>query len=351
MEIASIKIGLTTPLKEVILTIQQSGAAACALVFDGNIFVNLITDGDVRRALLEHESLDITAADIVSRKQRSDRSHTITASVDSSPDKYRFLFQTQNLRQLLIVDYRGEPVDVITHEDIKITPREIEADFVALIMAGGFGLRMRPLTNSVPKPMLPINGAPLMQLIVDRLVQSGVRKIYVSTHYLSEMIISHFGNGSKFGIEIEYLEEIFPLGTGGCLSLIKDRSRDVLVINGDILTELDLRMFYGNHYRAQADLSIATSIYSFQVPYGVVEAMEANVLGLKEKPVSRYLINSGIYVVSSTVLQSLPARQKFDVTDLIGQLISAGRRVVQFPIFEKWLDIGRLEDYQRAQET
>jgi len=351
MEITNIKIGLSAPLNEVIKTIQGAGAAACALIFDGDVFVNLITDGDVRRALLEHQSLNITAADIVARKERGERKKPISLSVDSSVDEHRAFFQEHNLRQLLLVDASGAPVEVITHEEIRISPREIGAEFAALIMAGGFGTRMRPLTDSVPKPMLPINGVPIMQLIVDKLRGAGVRKIYVSTHYLTEVIVGHFGNGARFGVDIEYLEEATPLGTGGCLSLIKDKSRDLLVINGDILTDLDLKMFYGNHYRVRADLSIATSIFSVQVPYGVVEATEANVLGLREKPVSRYLINSGVYVVSSSVLQTLPATQSYNITDLIDNLIRAKRRVVQFPIFERWLDIGRLEDYESAQST
>lgn len=133
--------------------------------------------------------------------------------------------------------------------------------------------------------------------------------------------------------------------------MIKDASRDVLIINGDILTELDLRMFFGNHFRTRADLSIATSIFSVQVPYGVVNTNELNVVGLCEKPTARFLINSGIYVVSPAVLKELEDGQKFDITQLIEKLIVARRKVVQFPIFERWLDIGRIEDYKIAQET
>jgi dTDP-glucose pyrophosphorylase len=351
MDVSLFKIDLSAPLRDVIRAIQSSGPVACALVFKGETFTNLVTDGDVRRTLLEYESLDITAADIIATKIKGTRDRPIIANQSSSQEERRALFHRHNLRQLLIVDDQGAPVQVITHEDVRISPREIKAEFSALIMAGGFGMRMRPLTDSVPKPMLPINGIPLMQLIVDKLSSAGVKKIYVSTHYLSEVIIKHFGNGANFGVDIEYLEEDTPLGTGGCLSLISDKSNDVLVINGDILTDLDLRMFYANHFRAQADLSIATSIFSLSVPYGVVEANGAEILGLREKPVSRYLINSGIYVVSSMVLQSLPDQQKYNITDLIENLIRGKRKVVQFPIFEKWIDIGQIEDYKNAQKT
>jgi dTDP-glucose pyrophosphorylase len=351
MDVSIFKIDISAPLRDVIQVIQGSGPAACALVFKGSQFVNLITDGDVRRTLLEHESLDITAADIVARKIKGTRDKPIVANRGSNKEERRALFQRHNLRQLLIVDDQGSPLEVITHEDVRIPPREIQAEFSALIMAGGFGIRMRPLTDSVPKPMLPINGIPLMQLIVDKLRFAGVKKIYVSTHYLSEVITNHFGNGTNFGVDIEYLEEVTPLGTGGCLSLISDKSQDVLVINGDILTDLDLRMFYGNHFRAKADLSIATSIFSVSVPYGVVDAKDADIVGLREKPITRYLINSGIYVVSSSVLQSLPQQPKYNITDLIENLIREKRKVVQFPIFEKWIDIGQIEDYKNAQKA
>ena len=348
MNLSKLKVDVGSALTEVIKTIQGSSSYGCALVFKDDTFVNLITDGDVRRALLELVSMNITAADIVATKLKSDRPNPIAAQMVSSLAERRALFRSNNLRQLLIVDINGNPVDIITYETVRIAPRELEAEFSALIMAGGFGMRMRPLTNSIPKPMLPINGIPLMELIVDKLRKSGVRKIYVSTHYLSEVIINHFGDGTKFNVAIEYLKESTPLGTGGCLSLIQDTSRDILVINGDILTELDLRMFYGNHSRNNADLSIATSIYSVQVPYGVLEAKDANVLQLREKPTFRYLINSGIYVVSHSLLQTLPTEHYYNITDLIENLLHLKRKVVQFPIFEKWIDIGRIEDYENA---
>jgi NDP-sugar pyrophosphorylase family protein len=165
------------------------------------------------------------------------------------------------------------------------------------------------------------------------------------------VIKNHFADGVEYGVDIEYLDEETPLGTGGCLTLIKEKNRDVLVINGDILTDLDLRMFYGNHLRAEADLSVATSIFSIHVPYGVVDSNGDQIIGLREKPVSRHLINSGIYVVSSGVLRSLPLEKKFNITELIEQLILDKRRVVQFPIYEKWIDIGRVEDYENAQKN
>lgn len=344
-----ISIQSNESLTSVIKTIQESESAACALVYDGDQYINIITDGDVRRALLESKSIDITAADILKKKDTSLRSKTITVLENSSVAHKKKIFSKFNLRQLVVVDLNGKPVDVITHKEIGISPIEVTQTFNAVIMAGGFGTRLRPLTNNMPKPMLPIKGIPLIELIVAKLKDASVHKIFISTHYLPEVIRLHFGNGSKFGVQIEYLNEDSPLGTGGCLSLIEDKSKDILLINGDILTDLDLKMFYANHMRYQADFSIATSIFSIKVPYGVIDANENQVLKIIEKPSVRYLINSGIYVISKSVLDSLPSIDKYNITQLITMLLEMNKNVVHFPIFEKWVDIGQLKDYEDAQ--
>ncbi len=346
-----ISIQLHQPLNEVIQAIQDAGAAACALVYDNEVYLNIITDGDVRRALLVFSSMEITAAEILQTKALNFRKKTITIGAQSTVQERKQVFAKFNLRQLIVIDASGRPVDVITHQQIGISPVEVGKSFNALIMAGGLGTRLRPLTDNLPKPMLPINGVPLLELIVLKLKSAGASKVFVSTHYLPEKISNHFGDGSRFGIQIEYLNEGIPLGTGGCLSLIKDKTKDVLVINGDILTELDLSMFYGNHLRSHADLSIATSIFSIKVPFGVVDADGGRVIKLTEKPSTQYLINSGIYVISRGILNILPAFNKYNITDLISNLLDMKKEVVHFPMFEKWLDIGQIQDYEDAQRT
>lgn len=349
--LARISIQLEHPLKEVIRTIQDSGSAACALVYDRDQYVNIITDGDVRRALLEFGSLEICAADIIRKKEVGSRKKTITIFEHSSVEERKKVFSEFNLRQLIVTDAQGRPVDVITHKEIGISPAEVGETFNALIMAGGFGTRLRPLTDNIPKPMLPIKGVPLLELIVEKIKHAGACKIFVSTHYLPEKISAHFGDGSNFGVQIVYLNEETPLGTGGCLSLVDDKSKDLLVINGDVLTELDLRMFYGNHLRSHADLSIASSIFSIKVPYGVIDASEGQVLKITEKPSTKYLINSGIYVISKGMLNILPNLNKYNITDLIDNLLQMKKEVVHFPMFEKWLDIGQIQDYENAQRA
>ena len=276
-------VQLNDSLTNVIRSIQESESAACALVYDADSYINIITDGDVRRALLDFKSIDITAADILKKKDESSRKKTITISEHSSAEQKKKIFSEFNLRQLVIMDSTGNPVDVITHKEVGVSPFEVTQTFNALIMAGGFGKRLRPLTDNMPKPMLPINGTPLIELIATKLKNANVNKIFISTHFLPEVIKDHFGNGRKFGLQIEYLNEETPLGTGGCLSLINDKSKDILIINGDILTDLDLSMFYGNHIRSKADFSIATSIFNINIPYGVVECDDSKVLKLIER--------------------------------------------------------------------
>jgi dTDP-glucose pyrophosphorylase len=344
-------VQLNDSLTNVIRTIQESESAACALVYDADCYINIITDGDVRRALLDFKSIDITAADILKKKDESIRKKTITISERSSAEQKKKIFSEFNLRQLVIMDSTGNPVDVITHKEVGVSPLEVTQTFNALIMAGGFGTRLRPLTDNIPKPMLPINGTPLIELIATKLKNANVNKIFISTHFLPEVIKEHFGNGRKFGLQIEYLNEKTPLGTGGCISLIDDKSKDILIINGDILTDLNLSMFYGNHIRSKADFSIATSIFNINVPYGVVEVDESKVLKLIEKPSVKYLVNSGIYVLSKGILNDLKNLGQFNITDLISNLLLMRKEVVHFPIFEKWMDIGQIKDYEDAQKT
>lgn len=349
--IQRLQVQVDDKLVKVIDTIQASGSMACALVYKNHEFVNLLTDGDVRRALIEYKSLDVSAMEVVKQKLKSDRGLPITASIDSSLSEMRSIFKNHNLRQLLVTDKEGNPLAILTQQDVWATPKKYATLVHALVMAGGFGTRMRPLTNNMPKPMLPVNGVPLLETIVTQLASAGIVKVYISTHYLPNMIVNHFGNGSRFNLEIEYLHETEPMGTGGSLTLLKDKSTDILVINGDIYTNLDLEHFCGYHFQKQADISIATSLHLVSIPFGVVESIGAKVLDIIEKPTSRFLINSGIYVLSPSVLMYLNEMKQFDITELIKQTINRDGAVYQFPMYERWTDIGQIEQYRKAQSV
>ncbi|MFN5905948.1 MAG: sugar phosphate nucleotidyltransferase, partial [Planctomyces sp.] len=232
------------------------------------------------------------------------------------------------------------------------------ADFVreevlplqAVIMAGGFGTRLRPLTDDTPKPMLQVGGRPLMERTIEGLQRAGISRINVTTHYMPEKIIQHFGQGQKFGVDLNYVSEDQPLGTAGALRLISEVDEPLLVMNGDILTNVDYRAMMKFHREHQSQLTVALRQYEMQVPYGVVEAKDGMVSELREKPRITFLVNAGIYLLEPTVLKHIPDAGRYDMTDLINRLLAQGERVVGFPVMEYWLDIGRLDDFQKAQE-
>jgi NDP-sugar pyrophosphorylase family protein len=219
----------------------------------------------------------------------------------------------------------------------------------AVIMAGGKGARLRPLTEDLPKPMLPVGGRPLMERIVEQLQQAGIRQVNVMTHYKPEKIIQHFGDGRDYGVELSYVNEDLPLGTGGALGLLTPPRETQLVINGDILTQVDFKAMLTFHQDNKADMTVAVSHYEIMVPYGVVECEGAQIRSLKEKPQLGFFVNAGIYLLEPSVYKFIPNGQYFNMTDLIRWLLDAGETVVSFPIREYWLDIGEYSDYMKAQ--
>jgi len=220
----------------------------------------------------------------------------------------------------------------------------------AVIMAGGFGSRLRPLTEDTPKPMLPVGDRPLMEHIIDSFRNAGIQRVNITTHFHPEKITGYFGDGHDFGVEINYVTEGLPLGTAGALGLMGTPTAPLLVMNGDILTRLDFRAMLDHHRQHKADLTMAVRPYEMQVPYGVVESEELLVRKVQEKPVFRYLVNAGIYLLEPGVHQYIPNGQRCDMPELIQRLIAAGHRVVSFPIIEYWLDVGRHGDYVQAQQ-
>ena len=219
-----------------------------------------------------------------------------------------------------------------------------------VIMAGGAGTRLLPLTEHIPKPMLPVGGKPLIEIIIEQLRDAGVRQINISTHHGHEKITEHFGDGQHLGIELSYVAEDQPLGTAGALGLLKCPEHTMLVINGDILTGVDFRAMLAFHREHSADLTIAVRQYGIQVPYGVIECDGSVVRQLTEKPAVNFLVNAGIYLLEPMVHQYIPSKQRFDMTDLIQRLLDVQRKIVSFPIHEYWVDIGQPSDYQLAQE-
>ncbi len=270
-----------------------------------------------------------------------------TAIQGVSREALSALFAEQGVRQIPIIDAAGQPVEVVTVDDFALGHKA--PPLRAVVMAGGFGKRLHPLTSDTPKPMLPVGGRPLLEVIIGQLRDRGIKSIYVSTHFREEKIIEHLGDGSGLGVDISYLREESPLGTAGALGLMPTPTEPLLVINGDILTDLDFRSMHCYHEKLKAKLTIAVRRYQVQVPYGVVDSDGTSVIGIREKPELGFFVNAGIYLLEPDVYNFIPQNSHFNMTDLIDRLIAHGEKVGSFPLREYWLDIGQRADYDKAQ--
>jgi NDP-sugar pyrophosphorylase family protein len=197
--------------------------------------------------------------------------------------------------------------------------------------------------------MLPIGDKPILELIISQLQNAGISKVQLTTHYKAEAIQQHFGDGKKFGIELQYVNEDEPLGTAGALGSVAVSEQPMLVLNGDILTQVDFRAMIAFHREHAAELTVGVRQYDFQVPYGVIQCDGEHVRGIEEKPTFNFFVNAGVYLLEPSAHRSIPSAQKFDMTDLIKKLRVEARRVVAFPVVEYWMDIGRHVDYEQAQ--
>ena len=347
VQVHKLSIGLKTTIREAIVCIDQN-ALGIALVVDANKrLLGTVTDGDIRRAILAQISLNEPVSKVLERKLSSAYPKPVTVSFKAERNELLTLMRRYRLRHIPLLDAASRVVDIAILDDL--TP-DADLPIQAVIMAGGFGKRLRPLTEDLPKPMLKVGNRPVMEHIISQLQQAGIRQVNITTHYKSEKITDHFGNGEAFGVELNYVKEDRPLGTGGALGLIPKPTGPMLVINGDILTQVDFKAMLSYHREHHAEMTVAVRIYDMQVPYGVIEMKGYHVAGVNEKPQMRFFVNAGIYLLQPSVFKFIPHRQHFNMTDLIQKLVQGKKTVVSFPVHEYWLDIGQHADYLQAQK-
>lgn len=334
------------PLRQAVAQLDRTGKGIVLVTDADGRLVGTITDGDIRRGILAGLTLEHTTGVLLATKAAATPPRPVTAPAGTRPDALLRLMQKHSVRQIpLIKDDRV--AGLVTIDDL--LPGVLPTA-QAVIMAGGFGTRLRPFTDDTPKPMLPVGDKPLMERTVRQLQAAGIRRVSVSTHYLPEKIVNHFGDGRDFGVEFTYLREEQPLGTAGALGLMEAPTERCLVINGDILTRVDFRAMLVYHAEHAAALTVGVRTYEMKVPYGVIEADGPLVRRVVEKPSLRFFVNAGIYVLEPSAHRLIPTGRRFDMTDLIDKLIAEGHSVVSFPIVEYWLDIGQQPDYEQAQQ-
>ncbi len=327
------------PMVEVIRLINEMASQFAIVVDEAGRIVGSVTDGDIRRGILAEVPLDAPIRRIMNPKPA-------VLDVGEDSESALRIMRHQHIHQLPVVDAQGQVVDVISLDDALAVN---DLDNWVVIMAGGMGSRMWPLTKDLPKPMLPVADRPLLEHIVRSLADQGLRKLFVSVNYLADTIRDHFGDGSAFGLEIDYLAEPEPLGTCGGLSLLRERpERPLLVMNGDLLTHVNFRELLGFHARQNSLATVCVREYYYEVPFGVVEIEGSDLTQLVEKPVYRHLVNAGIYVLEPEALDHLNAGERLDMTQLLARLMRQGARPAVFPIHEYWRDVGRADDLEMA---
>ena len=300
----------------------------------------VMTDLDIRRALLRRENLDAPVGRAMNPKP-------VTLSDSATPAETADLFRRTNRAYIPIIDARGRLTGLAARADYAKIAKKYPNWIV--IMAGGLGTRLRPLTDHTPKPLVRVGNKPILELLLQQLISSGFGRFILTVNYLADQIRDYCGDGRKWGVEIEYVQEKKPLGTAGALGLIKrDLGGTFLVVNGDIMTKVDFASLLRFHSDEKALATVCIKQHEIQVPYGVIELGGHKLARIVEKPTHRFFVNAGIYALEPTALRWLPKGHSH-MTDFL-QTIQTRRRssVACFPLQEYWLDVGRLQDYERA---
>lgn len=330
-----------TPIKEAVQVIQSSGKMIGLIVNSEGVLLGTVTDGDIRRAILKDVSFDQPVRTIMNPNPK-------TGTEEMSEEELAVYMKDLNFRHLPIVNKKKvvvglRMIDEFFHKELMRSP--------VLILAGGLGSRLGTLTEDCPKPMLKLKDKPLLEILVEHLRSHGFKKLYISVRYLSHQIEDHFGDGSRFGVNITYLKETTPLGTAGPLSLLPPEMKEpVLVINGDILTSLNFSDLFHFHQMNHQDLTACVRKLEFTLPYGVFELEGTAAVKIIEKPSIRKFINAGIYIINPSIFKLVEKDKVTGMNELINQAISKGLGVECFMIREYWKDIGTPEEFQQAQE-
>ena len=316
------------------------GAIRIALVVDNdNKLLGTLSDGDIRRGLLKKKFLNDTIEDIYFRSP-------ITANKNTSKKDLLDLCIANKIGQIPIVDKDLKTIDLFIVDD-ELSKRQYENHVV--LMVGGLGTRLRPLTENTPKPMLEVGGKPILETIVNLFIDSGFTNITMCLGYKSNVIQDYFRDGGSFGANIDYIVEEKRMGTAGALTLLgKKLVNPFFIMNGDLLTNIDFEKMLDFHVEHNSKATMCVREYDIEVPYGVVNVANENITSIIEKPIHSFFVNSGIYLLEPDCIDLIPDNKFYDMPTLFEELIAAKEKIISFPLQEYWLDIGRIADYERA---
>ena len=326
-------------IRDAIRVLDNSAKQIVLIVDEDKVLLGTVTDGDIRRGILKGMGLDIPVREIMNPDPTCLRAGEVKENILAA-------MQRKRLHQIPTVDENRRVVGLEVLDELLYKRERPNA---VVLMAGGLGMRLRPLTENCPKPMLKVGNKPLLETILENFIEYGFRRFYFSVNYMADMVESHFGDGSPWGVEITYIHENQRMGTAGALSLLPGKQDfPLLVMNGDLLTKVNFEQLLAFHVEHHAQATMCVREYDFQVPYGVVRIDNHRVAGIDEKPVKKFFINAGIYVLEPETLDLIPNDVYFDMPRLFDKLIELKKITSAFPVREYWIDIGHMADYDRA---
>ena len=337
----SVVLAPEATMEEAIRRLDQTALRMVMVADTDGRLLGTITDGDIRRALLKFQPMTTSVNDVM----------FATPSVASQEETRESIMTAMKARDLLhmpIVDTDGVLVGLETLQHLLSANRY---DNPVFLMAGGFGKRLHPLTEHTPKPLLKVGQKPILETILDQFVAVGFHNFFISTHYKAEMVRDHFGDGSQWDVTIQYIHEESPLGTAGALGLLPKEQivLPLVMMNGDLLTKVDFEHLLNFHNEHGSDATMCVREYDFQVPYGVIESDHHRVTNIVEQPVHIFFVNAGIYVLSPKILGQVDGTNYLDMPHMLETVIEQEGQVNMFPLHEYWLDIGQMEQFEKAQ--
>ena len=323
------------------LSVIDKGAMRIAIVLDTNEkVVGTLSDGDIRRGLLNGLTLDSSIESLYFKEPT-------LANVNDSKELIIQKALRKQIYQIPIVDDAGKLVKI---EELSNLLKTNAKHNRVILMAGGLGTRLRPLTQDVPKPLLKVGNKPILETIIENFAKYGFVNITISVNYKADMIKEYFGDGSALGVNIDYIEETKRLGTAGALSLMQERPQEpFFVMNADLLTNVNFEHLLDFHLMERSVATMCVREYDYQVPYGVIETQGSRIVSIEEKPIHKFFVNAGIYILSPQVFEYIPKNEFYDMPTLFDDIIKDKLTTVSFPIHEYWLDIGRMSDFEQAQ--
>jgi len=337
-DINNIIISKNSTIKEA-LEIINNGSMRIVLVIENLKLIGIIDDSDIRRAMLRNYNLSDSITDIINK-------NPVVCHINDTKEKILQTAILKKVYEIPIVDDNGNIAGI---EELDELLKEQKKKNKVVLMVGGLGSRLKPLTDDLPKPLLKVGNKPILETIIEKISEYGFKDFILSVNYKSGMIEEYFGDGKDFGVDIKYIHEEKRLGTAGALSLMKeDLIDDFFVMNGDLLTNINFEHLKDFHVKHNASATMCVREYDFQVPFGVVNINEGEIVSIEEKPVHKFFVNAGIYMLSPDVIHNIPQNEFYDMPELFKNLIDSRKNTVSFPIREYWLDIGRVEEFEKA---